>query len=238
MLHGERYLTGPQLLRWAAALGPITSRVDVVTAIVQDTAAQTGEAVGLAEYDPLRGTAVMRLVASGPTPLQYGLATGVDMPLHAGAAGKAILAHLPEATIGDLKLEKFTERTITTKTELAEQLPKSEEGDEIGIAVPYFIDGTVAGSITATVPRFRATHIDTDKIVTALTRPHNTSPNSSASPTPHGADETPAPARPQRYPKFCKVRAQHLASPHRRRTTGNRSIADPPPVSTETDATT
>ena len=181
VLHGERYLTGPQLLRWAAALGPIAARVDVVTAIVQDTAAQTGEAVGLAEYDPLRGTAVMSLVASGPTPLQYGLATGVDMPLHAGAAGKAILAHLPEATIGDLKLEKFTERTITTKTELAEQLPEIRtrgwaigDGERIpdayGIAVPYFIDGTVAGSITATVPRFRAPHIDTDKIATALTQ--------------------------------------------------------------------
>ena len=34
----------------------------------------------------------------------------------------------------------------------------------------YFIDGTVAGSITATVPRFRATHIDTDRIATALTQ--------------------------------------------------------------------
>ena len=91
-------------------------------------------------------------LASGPIPLQYGLAAGVDMPLHAGAAGKAILAHLPEATIGDLKLERFTERTITTKTELAEQ-PRNP-----GISVSYFIDGTVAGSITATVPRFRATH--------------------------------------------------------------------------------
>ena len=181
VLHGERYLTGPQLLRWAAALGPIAARVDVLTAIMQDTAAQTGEAVGLAEYDPLRGKAVMSLVASGPTPLQYGLATGVDMPLHAGAAGKAILAHLPEATIGDLKLEKFTERTITTKTELAEQLPDIRargwavgDGERIpdayGIAVPYFIDGTVAGSITATVPRFHAPHIDTDKIATALTQ--------------------------------------------------------------------
>ena len=97
--------------------------------------------------------------------------------LHAGAAGKAILAHLPEATIGDLKLEKFTERTITTKTELAEQ-PRNParirgDGERIPDAyssVPYFIDGTVAGSITATVPRFRAAHIDTDKIATALTQ--------------------------------------------------------------------
>ncbi len=41
--------------------------------------------------------------------------------------------------------------------------------DAFGIAVPYFVDGNIAGSLTATMPRFRATHVDTDRIATVLT---------------------------------------------------------------------
>ena len=104
------------------------------------------------------------------------------MPDTPAQAGKAILAHLPKSNDWKpLELEQFTERTITTKSELAEQLPEIRargwavgDGERIpdayGIAVPYFIDGTVAGSITATVPRFSATHIDTHKIAAALTQ--------------------------------------------------------------------
>lgn len=176
---GDRFLLGPRLLHWAAALGPISARVDVLAAFVQAAAIDTGEAVGLAEYHSDRGTATMSLVATGSTPLQYGLATGVDMPLHAGAAGKAILAHLPVSVLETLTLDPFTENTITSKSVLAEQLPLIRaqgfaigDGERIpdafGIAVPYFVDGAVAGSLTATMPRFRASHIDTDRIATAL----------------------------------------------------------------------
>jgi len=84
------------------------------------------------------------------------------------------------ALVHALTLEPFTENTITSKSELAEQLPQIRargwaigDGERIpdafGIAVPYFVDGNIAGSLTATMPRFRATHVDTDRIATVLT---------------------------------------------------------------------
>ena len=147
--------------------------------IVRSASTEIGEAVGLAEYDSELRRATLSLVASGPAPLQYGLATGVDMPLHAGAAGKAILAYLPETTVDKLDLQPFTDRTITAKSTLLQQMRDIRargwaigDGERIpdafGIAVPYFIDGAVAGSLTATIPRFRATDIDTVQIAATL----------------------------------------------------------------------
>jgi DNA-binding IclR family transcriptional regulator len=177
--HADRYMAGPRLLHWAATLGPIGNRTRILEDIVRAVAAQTGETVGLAEYDAALGRATMSVVASGTTPLQYGLATGVDIPLHAGAAGKAILAHLPEPTIRAVDLKPWTERTIRTKAELEKQLRETRargwaigDGERIpdafGIAVPYFIDGNIGGALTVTMPRFRSALVDTDTIAAVL----------------------------------------------------------------------
>jgi DNA-binding IclR family transcriptional regulator len=177
--HAGRYMAGPRLLHWAATLGPIGNRTRILEDIVRAVATQTGETVGLAEYDDVCGRATMSVVASGATPLQYGLATGVDIPLHAGAAGKAILAHLPESTIRAVDLEPWTERTIRTKVDLEKHLGETRargwaigDGERIpdafGIAVPYFIDGKVGGALTVTMPRFRVPLVDTDTIAAVL----------------------------------------------------------------------
>ena len=43
--------------------------------------------------------------------VRYVLETGSQIPLHAGAAGKAILAYLPGNISDEINLEPFTERT-------------------------------------------------------------------------------------------------------------------------------
>jgi DNA-binding IclR family transcriptional regulator len=121
----------------------------------------------------------MTTVVNGVQPLHYGLASGVPIPLHAGAAGKAILAHCPPDTLEHLELEPLTERTPVDRQALVEDLQAirdrgwaTADGERIpdayGLSAPYFIDGTIAGSITATVARFRVPHLDLDALALAV----------------------------------------------------------------------
>lgn len=176
---GGRYFAGPKLLHWAAALGRLPNRHTVVETVLRAAATDTEEAIGFTEYIPEHRSVVMTFVAAGPTPLHYGLNAGVELPLHAGAASKAILAHLPSEIAEHIELEPLTDKTITDRSALMDDLDQIRsrgwafgEGERIpdaaGIAVPYFIDGEVAGSVTATIPRFRITAVDVGRLAAAL----------------------------------------------------------------------
>lgn len=169
---------GPRLLHWSAKLGPAFERRTMVDGILKDLAAATGETIGFVELDS-NGTATMSKVVDGVHSLHYRLATGVTVPLHAGAAGKAILAHLPTAQFNELNLEEWTERTPTDRAGLTTELDLIRnqgwsvgDGERIpdayGVGAPYFINGVVAGSITATIARFRIAEIDMDELVAAV----------------------------------------------------------------------
>jgi DNA-binding IclR family transcriptional regulator len=41
--------------------------------------------------------------------------------------------------------------------------------DAFGLAAPFFADGAVAGSLTFTIPRFRADEVDMPQLTTMLT---------------------------------------------------------------------
>ncbi|GAA3876810.1 IclR family transcriptional regulator [Streptomyces sedi] len=177
--HEQHAVAGPLLLRWAAALGPLHSIAPIVFPALRDLARQTGETIGLTEYDPATRTARMTAVVPGSKPIHYDLPTGSDVPLAAGAAGKAILAFLPDDTLPDLPLVAYTERTPLHRTAIEKDLAQVRDhgwavgdGERIpdgyGIAVPYFAQDTVAGSLTATIPRHRADEIDVDAVRTRL----------------------------------------------------------------------
>nr|WP_271211749.1 IclR family transcriptional regulator [Rhodococcus wratislaviensis]GLK37931.1 hypothetical protein GCM10017611_47960 [Rhodococcus wratislaviensis] len=172
---GERVVVGPRLLCWAAALGATAGVVSVTAHIVAALAADTGETIGVAEFDAPSRHAQLTTVVPGSRPLHYGLATGVEIPLHAGAAGKAILAELPGEVADGLALTQYTERTVSNRAELEDELDcvrargwATGDGERIpdafGIAAAYFVDGVVAGSVTATIPRFRVPEIDIDSV--------------------------------------------------------------------------
>ncbi|ELB95151.1 IclR family transcriptional regulator C-terminal domain-containing protein [Rhodococcus opacus] len=172
---GERAVAGPRLLYWAAALGATAGVVSVTAHIVAALAADTGETIGLAEFDSRSRHAQLTTVVPGSRPLHYGLATGVDIPLHAGAAGKAILAELPGEVLDGLALTQYTERTVRSRAELEDDLDgvrvrgwAAGDGERIpdafGIAAAYFVDGVVAGSVTVTIPRFRVPEVDIDAV--------------------------------------------------------------------------
>ncbi|MGW3810278.1 IclR family transcriptional regulator [Micromonospora sp. NPDC005113] len=125
---------------------------------------QHGETVYLTRYLPAAREAVFVHVVESETPLRYVLPLGLRIPLHAGAAGKAILAHLDDDVVDELRLARFTDRTIVKKYQLRAELALIRErgyavssGERIegatGIAAAYWHNGLLVGSITMTVPQ-------------------------------------------------------------------------------------
>jgi DNA-binding IclR family transcriptional regulator len=104
--------------------------------------------------------------------LRVVLRVGEHMPLHAGSAGKALLAFMPAADVERVlsrPLEKMTTRTITVKENILKELKTirlkgyaTSHGerfeDVIGIAAPVFDDtGKVVAAINVAGPGQRFT---------------------------------------------------------------------------------
>jgi DNA-binding IclR family transcriptional regulator len=174
------WAAGPTLLRWAAALGPHAALTELIGDDLRELSEATGETVGLALLDPESGTAhVAATHTTAASGVRYVLESGSRIPLHAGAAGKAILAYLPQQVSDEITLEPFTERTITNLDALKADLEQvrargwaTGEGERIpeahGTAAPFFINGKVRGSITITVPRYRMQDIDSEDLAEAV----------------------------------------------------------------------
>jgi DNA-binding IclR family transcriptional regulator len=95
---------GPLLLRWAATLGPDWNIAELAHGPAHQLAQASGETVGLTIYDPATATAVFAAEALGSAPIEYSLGIGTPIPLYAGAAGKAILAHCPAEVVQNPKV--------------------------------------------------------------------------------------------------------------------------------------
>lgn len=172
---------GPRLFHWAAHLGPAVDIALVADPILRRLAQESGETIGLIQFHADTKEAVMTTVVDGARPLHYGLASGVPIPLYAGAGGKAILAHRPPSDLQALKLEPFTERTHATLPALKMDLEEirkrgwaTGDGERIpdafGVSAPYFINGTIAGSITATIARLRLPEINVQALAQMVQR--------------------------------------------------------------------
>jgi DNA-binding IclR family transcriptional regulator len=175
----DRIHPGPLLLKWAAILGPRLDVSEIVRPEIEALAAEVGETIGHVTYNPGTGTAIMETVAWGNTPLKYGLATGVEIPLYAGAAGKAILAFAPPEIVEQQVLVPLNPKTITNTDELREQLDLIRENgwatgdgeripDAYGVAAPIFTDGNVSGSVTISIPSYRSHETDLNQLSSAL----------------------------------------------------------------------
>ncbi len=176
---GRRMAAGPLLLRWAARIGPDWDVADLAGDVVQALAHASGETTGLAVYDPQTTTATLVAEARGTKPVEYSLDVGSRIPLHAGAAGKAILAHCPPEVVQSQSLQPLTPRSPTSRQQLERDLQQirdtgwaQAEGERIpgafGLAAPFFADGAVAGSLTFTIPRFRVDEVDMPSLRTML----------------------------------------------------------------------
>lgn len=96
---------------------------------VQELSEETGER---AQYVVPEGdTGVVICTAADKRAVKTGVTLGMYVPFHATAAGKAILAYLPEEEIFDIientELEQLTEHTITDPDRLLEELKTIRE---------------------------------------------------------------------------------------------------------------
>jgi IclR family transcriptional regulator, acetate operon repressor len=115
----EHYQLGPALVvlgqRAERALGYDRLR-PILAQLVEDTEESANLGI-LAGHEVL-----VVLGIPSPLPLRYEQEAGARVPAHTSAMGKALLAHSPEA-LGALRdLLRFTDRTITDPTSLAEHL--------------------------------------------------------------------------------------------------------------------
>jgi DNA-binding IclR family transcriptional regulator len=145
---------------------------------VQALARASGETTGLTVYDPETATATLVTEARGTRPVEYSLDVGSRIPLSAGAAGEAILAHCPREVVQSQSLHPPP--PLTGEHEPARGGPAGgpdtgwaqAEGERVpdafGVAVPFFAGEAVAGSLTFTIPRLRADEVDVPALTTML----------------------------------------------------------------------
>lgn len=165
-LPGDRYEAGPRALAWVALLGSEYGIVDAARDAIDAVVAQYDESAYVVQYDAEAKCVTFSGAAHSSKPVRYILELGSKAPLHAGAAGKAVLAFLPDDLVDTLDLQRHTETTIVSREVLAVDLAETRArgyalsmgeriADAVGIAAPVFADEDVAGAITLTIPSYR-----------------------------------------------------------------------------------
>ena len=162
LAHGnEGYRLGLVFLQWANAVQKGLDIVQLAGPVLRRLAQETGETVQLMLRDGTRAVTVD--VAESPAPVRVAPERGRALPLHCGAASKAILAYLPDAewreVLGQGPLAALTRKTLRDVRRLrADLLATRARGyalseEEVyegakGVAAPIFDEhGTVSGSL-------------------------------------------------------------------------------------------
>jgi DNA-binding IclR family transcriptional regulator len=173
MMDGQTGLfsTGPKL----SALGKVFERNQgillMVRPVLRQISLKTGESASFYVRDGLERVVLAR--EEGTQAIRHTIAEGQRMDLHAGAAGKVILAYsskdVLEAVAARTGLPKHTPQTITDKDRLAAELEKVRKqgvavsvgeraADACAIAAPVFDQGRdLVGALTIAGPTSRFT---------------------------------------------------------------------------------
>ncbi len=175
---GAGYRLGGRILELAATMARKPLR-EVALSHMERIARETGETALLCGLREHVGVCLEKVDGTHALRVSYEL--GETYPLHAGATGKAILAHLGalerQAVLRDVGLPRFTDTTITTAGELKKELDKirklgyaESHGETImgthGIAAPIFSpSGRVVGSIGVSVPKLRAEEDNRQRLI-------------------------------------------------------------------------
>ncbi|HET9680996.1 MAG TPA: IclR family transcriptional regulator [Candidatus Limnocylindrales bacterium] len=120
---GTTYRLGPRLLTLASGVRSTRSLVAIAHPFLAELAERTGEAAGLSVPD---GRSVHYIdQVDSPNPVMVRDWTGTRSPMHAVSSGLVVLAAMtPPALTAYLAapLERLTERTVTTPSQLRERL--------------------------------------------------------------------------------------------------------------------
>lgn len=178
----DRWEAGPRMLAMLGSLEEGDLLVRISRDVLREVGSRTGETACLVSYDSSRPTdEALRFEAvhESEKPIRYVISVGSLAPLHAGAAGKAVLGQVGTSQLGRRSLRRYTQSTIVDADALARDLDATRErgyalsdgeriAEAVGVAAPYFCDGAVAGSLTVTIPRSRFDHGDVPSLAAAV----------------------------------------------------------------------
>ena len=167
----HRYMIGPELYRIAAKVSASTDMRDLALAELTKLAEVTDETLLFALYQPGSCAASFEARAEGNNPLQYRVQMHAPFSLVWGAAGKAILAYLPEDMVSralqlETKCRAEDGQAPPSLEQLMEELMRLRkagysvsEGERLagarGVAAPVFGLNGIKGSICVTAPKDR-----------------------------------------------------------------------------------
>jgi DNA-binding IclR family transcriptional regulator len=155
------YAPGAVMASWAALLADRHSLLSASADVLARLVSSVDETAYLFSYEwPDHYATVLSGIQCGK-PVRYVLEVGSRAPLHAGAAGKAILAHLPPGIVEDLPLsgglskdallaDLAAARQRGYALSIGEHIPEA-----CGVASVFYVDDQPAGSIDITIPRYR-----------------------------------------------------------------------------------
>jgi len=118
----SRYTIGPKS-RLLARLAPETDLVQLAEGPMRELRDRLGQSVVLSEMTPRGALVVAKL--SGKSPIEIGVRSGSELPFHATAQGKVMLAFAPrpfQTRALARPLEAFTDRTITSSERIEKEL--------------------------------------------------------------------------------------------------------------------
>ncbi len=172
----RRYRIGPKVLQWSSVY---ISRLDLANEarpMLEELHRLTRETVSVYVLDGTERVCLQRI--ESPERLRVVVRPGERMPLHAGSAGKAILAFMPPDTLDRIlagPLEKMAAGTLTNRKQLLKDLQlvrkrgyatsySARFQDVIGLAAPIFNQsGQVIASLNVAGPNMRFTDASVDK---------------------------------------------------------------------------
>jgi IclR family transcriptional regulator, KDG regulon repressor len=181
----ERYTLGPGVVRLTGRLlGRYRSLADLLRDSLERLSGATGETVTVHVRVGAERLCIEELESRHEIAFRSGI--GARVPIHSGSAGKVLLAFLPEverhALLQQLTFKPITERTITRRDRLAEELEKVRRrgyaisvGERIlgatGVSVPVLDrDGRPQAAISILGPDFRMPPEALDRYAALLKR--------------------------------------------------------------------
>lgn len=166
---GDRVRIGVKLAYWAAPATRGLDELEVIKPVLEQLRDETGETAALFRLEG--DVRVCVAMAETRHALRREMHVGKILPLHAGSAGRVLMAWDPRAEQAALssRLERLTEHTITDPARLRHDVEQtrregfsatSDERDEgaTGLAAPVFDSmGDLVGALSVSGPSLRVT---------------------------------------------------------------------------------
>jgi IclR family KDG regulon transcriptional repressor len=172
----RRYRIGSKVLSWGVVHASGSGLREKARPMLEELHRLTQETVNLYVLDQSERVCVECI--ESPQRVRVIVHVGERMPLHAGSAGKAILAFAPPQLIKQIiaqPLERMTDNTITNRKKLLEELESIRRcgyavshgerfADALGLAAPIFdASGRVVAALNVAGPVMRFTDAEVEK---------------------------------------------------------------------------